>query len=131
MKEKFLIAAFILFHAFPYEILAQNTEIKFNLVEGNNGKPLGQINSITQDPNGYMWFSGQGANCLYRYDGTRMIAFTHDSLNPNSLSGASHMETVYADNKGLIWIGFFWGGLDQYNPETGIFKHYLNDPKDP
>ena len=38
---------------------AQNNELKFNLVEGPNGKPLGKINAITQDPHGYMWFSGQ------------------------------------------------------------------------
>jgi signal transduction histidine kinase/ligand-binding sensor domain-containing protein len=130
MKVKFLIAFLIPAHFFCSS-QAQNTEIKFNLVEGDNSKPLGQINAITQDPNGYMWFSGQGAKCLYRYDGIRMTAFRHDSLNPNSLSGTGHMETVYADNQGMIWIGFFGGGLDQYNPETGIFKHYVNDSKDP
>src|SRR4029077_13139576 len=119
MKVKFLTAFLIPAHFF-FIGQAQNNEIKFNLVEGDNGKALGQINAITQDPHGYMWFSGQGKNCLYRYDGTRMTAFTHDSLNPNSLAGAIHTETVYADNKGLIWIGFFFGGLDQYNPETGI-----------
>jgi signal transduction histidine kinase/ligand-binding sensor domain-containing protein len=130
MKVNFLIA-FLIPALFFFSIgRAQNNEIRFNLVEGNNGKALDQINAITQDPHGYMWFSGQGANCLYRYDGTRMIAFKHDSLNPNSLSGASHMETVYADSQGLIWIGFFSGGIDQYNPATGIFKHYVNDPKD-
>jgi len=130
MKVKFLIAFLIPAHFFCSS-QAQNNEIKFNLVEGDNGKALGQINSITQDPHGYMWFSGQGAKCLYRYDGTRMTAFRHDSLNPNSLSGATHMETVYADNAGMIWIGFIGGGMDQYNPGTGIFKHYVNDPKDP
>jgi signal transduction histidine kinase/ligand-binding sensor domain-containing protein len=128
---KFSFVLLIFTSVFFYSIHAQNTEIKFNLVEGDNGKPLGQINSITQDPNGYMWFSGQGKNCLYRYDGTRMIAFTHDSLNPNSLSGAFSMETVYADNKGLIWIGFGGGGMDQFNPETRIFKHFVNDSTDP
>jgi len=131
MKVKFLIAFLIPAQFFLHSSQAQNNEIKFNLVEGDNGKALGQINAITQDPHGYMWFSGQGASCLYRYDGTRMTAFSHDSLNPNSLSGATHMETVYADNAGMIWIGFYKSGMDQYNPGTGIFKHYVNDPKDP
>ena len=110
--------------------LAQNIPIKFNLVEGNDGEPLGQINSITQDPNGYMWFSGTQKGCIYRYDGIRMITYKHDSLNENSLGGEVP-ETVYADNAGIIWIGFFNGGLDRYNPATGIFKHYKNNPKDP
>ncbi len=131
MKVIFLIVFLIPAHFFCIS-QAQNNQIKFNLVEGDNGKALGGINSITQGPHGYMWFSGTGANCLYRYDGTRMTAFRHDSLNPNSLSGATHMETVYADNAGMIWIGLFSNGdLDQYNPATGIFTHYKNDPRDP
>jgi ligand-binding sensor domain-containing protein len=68
-----------------YCCAAQNHEIKFNLVKGNNGKPLGKINSITQDAYGYMWFSGQHDNCIYRYDGSKMISFRHDSLNKNSI----------------------------------------------
>ena len=109
---------------------AQNNEIKFNLVTGNNGEPLGQINSITQDANGFMWFSGTHKGCLYRYDGNRMVSLEHDSLNKNSLGGI-RPETVFADRRGRIWTGFYYGGLDQYNPATGIFKHYWHDPKDP
>jgi len=109
---------------------AQNIELKFNLVEGPNGKPLGKINAITQDPHGYMWFAGQDEKCLYRYDGNRMISFRHDDANPNSLGG-TNLETVYADDKGMIWVGFGEpGGLDEYNPATGIFKHYKNLPND-
>jgi ligand-binding sensor domain-containing protein len=110
--------------------VAQNNDIRFNLVEANSGEPLGNITGITQDPHGYMWFSGQGAKCLYRYDGNRMISFRHDSLNINSLGG-TNLETVYADVTGTIWIGFFDGGLDMFNPSTEIFKHYINKQSDP
>jgi ligand-binding sensor domain-containing protein len=100
-------------------------------VEGPNGKPLGKINAITQDKHGYMWFLGQDEKCLYRYDGNKMISFRHDDANPKSLGG-TNLETIYADDSGMIWIGFGEpGGLDQYNPETGIFKHYRNVPNDP
>ena len=109
---------------------AQENAVKFNLVEGNNGEPLGNITGITQDPYGYMWFSGQQANCLYKYDGNRMISFRHDSSDANSLGG-SKLETVYADAKGMIWIGFFDGGLDKFNPATGRFTHYRNITNDP
>ena len=116
MKGKFLLSFFLLFHICISHDLAQDTEIKFNLVEGNNGDPLGQINGITQDPHGYMWFSGQGAGVLYRYDGIRMTAFKPDSLKTDALLG-NVTETVYADSAGMIWIGFF-GGMEQYNPGT-------------
>ena len=48
--------------------------------------------------------SGQGEHCLYRYDGNRMISFRHDDANPNSL-GMTKLETVYADDAGMIWVG--------------------------
>src|SRR5436309_4511066 len=75
-----------------------------------------------------MWFAGSGEKCLYRYDGNRLTSFRHDDANPNSL-GLTGIETVYADNAGMIWIG--GEGLDQYDPATGIFKHYKHDQNDP
>ncbi|MFI5187505.1 MAG: two-component regulator propeller domain-containing protein [Chitinophagales bacterium] len=136
MKFKITITAIILLLVIFHNGAAQNNELKFNLVEGPNGKPLGYITAITQDPHGYMWFAGQSAECLYRYDGSRMISFRQDSLNPNSPNslGGTNLETVYADDSGMIWVGFGDTGnkgLDQFNPATGIFKHYRNVPNDP
>ncbi len=132
MKGRYFIIILNLLLAFSFFGFAQNAEIKFNLVTTNNGEPLGNgnINSITQDKQGYMWFSGQGAGCLFRYDGNRIVTFKHDKSNPNS-PARSRPETVYADKDGMIWIGYFNGDLDQYNPATGIFTHYKNDPRDP
>src|SRR6266699_3603949 len=104
MKEKIAISALILLHVLSHCGLAQNNELKFNLVEGPNGKPLRKINAITQDPHGYMWFLGQDEHCLYRYDGNKIVSFKHDDANPNSL-GTTGLETIYADNTGMIWIG--------------------------
>jgi ligand-binding sensor domain-containing protein len=129
MKARTITLVFI----FPFLLInycyAQNPEIKFNLVEPPNIGPLGNITAITQDPYGYMWFSGQQKNCLYKYDGVKMTAFRYDSLNTNSL-GSTNLETVYADSKGIIWVGFFGGGMDSYNSVTGIFRHYRNDVND-
>jgi ligand-binding sensor domain-containing protein/signal transduction histidine kinase len=132
MKAKAFLFIFSLTLFFVHSALAQNNDIKFNLVEGNNGEPLGNgnINSITQDKQGYMWFSGQAAGCLYRYDGNQILTFRHDKSNNNS-PGRSRPEIVYADQDGMIWVGFFNGDLDMYNPNTGIFTHYKNDPRDP
>jgi ligand-binding sensor domain-containing protein/class 3 adenylate cyclase len=127
MRFKIIINALISLVLFLQPAVAQNNTLKFYLVEGPEGKPLGKINAITQDPHGYMWFAGQGEKCIYRYDGNRLIAFRHDALNPNSL-GMTSVETIYADDEGMIWIG--GDGLDQYNPSTGIFKHYRNAPND-
>ena len=107
---------------------AQPNQLKFNLVEGPNGRPLGKVNAISQDPNGYIWLAGQSEKCLYRYDGNRWTIYRHDPSNPNSL-GLLYIETAYADSKGYIWIG--GDGLDQFNPRTGTFKHFKKSENDP
>jgi ligand-binding sensor domain-containing protein/class 3 adenylate cyclase len=129
MKDRITIVIVILLLLIFHEGVTQKNEISFTLVNGISGKPLGKVNAITQDSHGYMWFSGDGEKCLYRYDGNRMIAFRNENLNPNSL-GSTKPETVYADDSGIIWIGFGDAGLDQFNPATGNFKHFSNLPND-
>ena len=116
---------------------AQENDLQFFLVEGPNGKPLGKIRNITQDPRGYMWFAGEdkgsessGVGCIYKFDGNRMTVFRHDSANPNSLGGVG-VNSVFADNAGMIWIGMNDAGLDQFNPVTGAFKHFRHAENDP
>jgi signal transduction histidine kinase/ligand-binding sensor domain-containing protein len=108
---------------------AQNNDITFNRITNNDGSSLKKITAITQDLAGYMWFSGQGAECLYRYDGKRIKVFKQDSSNSNSLGG-TNPETVYADDSGYIWIGFLGTGLDKFNPATGNFRHFRFNAND-
>ena len=116
---------------------AQENDLKFFLVEGPDGKPLGKIRNMTQDPRGYMWFAGEdkgseqsGLGCLYKFDGNRITVFRHDSANPNSLGGVG-VNSVFADNAGMIWIGMNDAGLDQFNPATGVFRHFRHAENDP
>ena len=120
----FIIASLLNLHP----VSAQNKELPFKLVEGNGGKPLGQINGIAQDPNGYIWLVSPGSKCLYRFDGTRMIQYVYDPANPQSLGGIDP-EALFADQKGFIWIGLE-NGLDKLDPTTGIFRHFRHDDKD-
>lgn len=48
--------------------------------------------------------------------------FYHDSKDDNSISGNA-VWSIAKDQNNQIWIGTD-GGLDCYNPETEIFKHY-------
>ena len=121
----------------PTDGQAQENDLKFFLVERLDGKPLGKIRNMTQDPRGYMWFAGEdkgseqsGLGCLYKFDGNRITAFRHDSENPNSLGGVN-VNSVFADNAGMIWIGMNDAGLDQFNPATGAFRHFRHAENDP
>jgi signal transduction histidine kinase/ligand-binding sensor domain-containing protein len=123
IRLSFLVFLFLGF----YSGLAQNSCIRFYKLDSLNGTKLGRITGITQDPVGIMWFSGADQRCLYRYDGNMLTSFRRDANNPNSL-GLNSLETIYADDQGLIWIG--GDGLDQYNPKTGIFRHFTHNDHD-
>ena len=127
-QRKSSVLLIVLSQAFLYNGIAQSGGLKFNLVEGPAGKSLGAVRNMSQDPHGYMWFAAQGGKCIYRYDGIRYTIFKHDDANPNSLGGVN-IGSVYADNTGKIWIGMV-EGLDEYDPATGIFKHYRHSQND-
>ena len=127
MKGKIYFLLFFALIIILQTVLAQNNTIPFYKLDSLNGTQLGKITGITQDPSGTMWFCGQTQSCLYSYDGNRLTSFRQDIKNPNSL-GFKYPETVYADDQGLIWIG--GQSLDQYNPKTGIFKHFRHNDND-
>jgi signal transduction histidine kinase/ligand-binding sensor domain-containing protein/DNA-binding response OmpR family regulator len=87
----------------------------------------GWINGITQDRQGYIWFTTSYG--LYRYDGYQVKAYLHDLANPRSLS-PGEVETVYADRAGYIWVGTQSAGLDRLDPDTDIFTHFRHRAQD-
>ena len=121
------ILFFLLFH--DIGSFAQTQQTYFNPILGNDGIFLGKINSITQDPQGYIWLSDQDNGSIIRYDGSRMTSFKFDQKNPNSLGG-SYPEYLFADTTGTIWIGFYGTGLDRFDPESGKFIHYRHNKND-
>src|SRR5215213_8553554 len=110
----------------PFSLQAQ--KISFTEVAPPKEFSFTLITGITQDAQGYMWFSS--GNVLYRYNGYEFTTYKSDPRNPNSLSGF-RLETVYADKNGYIWVGDFGMGLNRLDPRTGIFTHYRHNPKDP
>lgn len=105
-------------------IQAFSQDISFKKLPEFSRDKLGYegVVDIAQDPEGYMWFATM--NGLYRYDGYQTKTYQRDNLNPQSLA-FNWLNTIYADEEGLIWIGTFGKGMDCLNPKTGVFKHYV------
>ncbi len=80
------------------------------------------VTGISQDPQGYMWFGAKRTG-FYRYDGYNLTSYKNQASNTNSLSYDA-VESLYADSKGIIWVGTFGRGLDRFDPATGNFKHF-------
>lgn len=115
----------------PASILAQqNVPVYFTLVDGTGETTLGKVNGITQDLDGYMWFSDQDKKCITRFDGYTMKSYYYDPKSSNSLGG-SYPETIFADRHGIIWVGFYGMGMDRFDPKTETFTHYRHQANNP
>jgi ligand-binding sensor domain-containing protein/signal transduction histidine kinase len=107
---------------------AFSQQIIFNKVIPPDGKTFDFVTGITQDADGFMWYSTKKG--LYSYDGNNMTSYKNNPLNPNSIM-SNLLESVYADTNGNIWIGSLGKGLDLFEPESGIFTHFHHDSNDP
>ena len=127
MKSKHGLLLYVFLLLLLHSGFTQENAILFSNLDSLNGSPLGKITSICQDPEGIMWFCGQDENCVYRFDGNVLSSLRQNPNNPNSL-GVVALETIYVDKQGIVWIG--GSSLDQYNPASGVFKHYLHKDSD-
>ena len=116
----FILTSFLFITLF-IDAFAQGVEFKRIPEFKTSEYGYGCVTDITQDSEGYMWFAT--LNGLYRYDGYQIVAYHADATNPKSLA-INWLNTVYADENGLIWIGTFGKGVDCLDPKTGVFKHY-------
>ncbi|MEM6699839.1 MAG: two-component regulator propeller domain-containing protein, partial [Bacteroidota bacterium] len=85
------------------------------------------VATVFEDSRGFLWLGGSGGLC--RYDGTAIKRFRAHPTDTTSLSGAI-VDYISEDQDGTLWISTRGRGLNAYDHETSIFKHYLHDPND-
>ncbi|HAO22403.1 MAG TPA: hypothetical protein DCQ37_19220, partial [Desulfobacteraceae bacterium] len=103
-------------------------DIRFDRLSVEDGLPHTSVYAILQDRQGFMWFATDDGVC--RYDGYTFSTFRTVPGNPRSISpGGAY--TVYEDRRGNIWISIRNGGINKYDPVTGMFTRYQHDPANP
>jgi PAS domain S-box-containing protein len=102
--------------------------LRFGRVTAEDGLSNVQIKSIVQDNHGFMWFGTLDG--LNRYDGAGIKVYRHDPDDPHSLSH-NYVRALAADQSGVLWLGTWGGGLNQYDREKDAFIRYQHDPDDP
>jgi ligand-binding sensor domain-containing protein/two-component sensor histidine kinase len=93
-----------------------------------------QVQDIYIDKNSTFWIAtfGGGLN-KFKYandDNISFERFTHDPFDPFSIS-SDRAYTICEDKSGIIWVGTFGGGLNQFDRNSGKFISYKNDPDNP
>lgn len=84
-------------------------------------------NAILRDRTGYIWIGTQDG--LNRYDGHDVRIFRHGRENPQSL-GRDFINVLAEDPEGHLWVGTRGNGLDEYDPLSEQFHHYLQTKKE-
>nr|WP_253687714.1 MULTISPECIES: ligand-binding sensor domain-containing diguanylate cyclase [unclassified Treponema] len=69
---------------------------------------------------------------LCKYDKKKDAFVGVNLYNDNIIEdGERIIYSITSDDKGLLWIGTYDGGLIKFSPSSGILKRYKNDPKNP
>lgn len=90
-----------------------------------DGLPTGDVYTVTQDHDGYIWIGTHAG--LVRYDSRTFRVFRHDPGQPASLP-ANDVSAVLVARDGSLWAGGEGTGLNRFEPKTGGFLHWLHDP---
>ncbi|NDV95121.1 hybrid sensor histidine kinase/response regulator [Dysgonomonas sp. 521] len=98
--------------------LSGMNEFAFKHLGVNEGLSNSQINNITKDSQGFMWFSTTYG--LNRYDGYTFKVFTRNSKDPYSLPD-NHVEDVQENNDGLLWVHTRRSGYVYFDPVKETF----------
>lgn len=78
----------------------------------------GLINSMIQCSDGFVWIGTKDG--LNRYDGFEIVVYSPDPDEKYSISD-HHINIVFEDSRGLLWIGHLNQGLDIYSKSSGRF----------
>ncbi len=123
---KFLLAACVMSATVFAQALPER--IAFQNILANKDVALGEVDSIYQDREGFMWFGG--GNALIRYDG---YEFREIKLKRQNSRGATEEVSVkfalnfMEDSKGILWIPTR-EGLFYYDARSDVLSMVPDDP---
>ncbi|MCB0531224.1 MAG: histidine kinase [Saprospiraceae bacterium] len=109
-------------------LTAQQDAYPFNFtyLSKDNGLPHNFCHTALRDKRGFLWFGTQDG--LARYDGVRFNVYPY--LDDSTGLSAPTVFDLDEDAHGNLWVATVGGGLNRFNPVTGEFTWYQNDPRD-
>ncbi len=116
-KVVFFLFSFVVFFS---QVKAQKIPLSFRQLSIDQGLSCSNVEHITEDSLGYMWFGGpQGLN---RYDGYEVRNY-YSSLSDSTSIPENQILSMYCDIRGYLWVGTR-DGLARYNYAQDNFERY-------
>ena len=124
--------------AFDYKISLYDPEKKLFLnFHHNENDPQAfkpwSLRSVCVTSDQQVYFGGMGENqglVQLREDGLSFRYFPVVATGDPRGTNDTDIQYIYEDSDGILWLGALNGGLNRYDPSTGVFRHYVNDPQD-
>ncbi|MEP6999536.1 MAG: two-component regulator propeller domain-containing protein, partial [bacterium] len=99
--------------------LAQGQSLQLRQLTPNDGLSSSQIQTMVQDPRGFMWFGTRKG--LNRYDGATFTVY-HHRINDSTSIGDSRVDASWKDSDGTLWFGTAVG-LSRYDVAQDAFAN--------
>lgn len=128
MKAVGAVGLALVIAGLPRGAAAEAPAADFERISLEQGLSQSIIEQITQDPKGFLWFATEDG--LNRYDGYRFTVFRNIPGNAASLSH-NELKAVRAARDGALWVGFFQGGLNRFDPSTEKATRWAHEPAVP
>ena len=97
------------------------TSPQFRHYSVENGLANSALTAIVQDSDGFLWMGSQSG--LMRFDGYRFRTYLHDPQDAGSIP-SNFVQSMFADARGMLWVGTANAGLARFDPRTGRFVSY-------
>lgn len=109
------------FLAATFTGFSQDDSYIFKNITASNGLSQHDVNCITQDKDGFLWFGTNDG--LNKYDGYNFTVFKPIKDNDSSIKGRI-IQDVETDSYGNLWIVTLDGGLNYFNSKKELFKNF-------
>ncbi|MDM8526827.1 ATP-binding protein [Anaerolineales bacterium HSG24] len=103
--------------------------------DNSNSPNAAEIWRIVQDDDANILWLGTVGGGLDKFDTETetFIHYTHDPQDLNSLGTEDNFISAIMQDKddpNILWLGTAANGLEKFDKQTGIFRHYPHDPDD-
>jgi signal transduction histidine kinase/ligand-binding sensor domain-containing protein/CheY-like chemotaxis protein/HPt (histidine-containing phosphotransfer) domain-containing protein len=127
LRRRIIGAALVLMAAASVAAAADAPPLVLSHLTTADGLPEGDVHTILQDSQGFMWFGTEDG--LVRYDGQELVRYGYSRKENRALPGVYINQIVESPHHNL-WLAIN-GGLARWNRTQDDFTVYRHDPQDP